>query len=256
MDSCGWTRMGNEDGEGLTGADAAASWQQCYTWCTPYSHPHPHHHPHHPRQYQGNQYQQLPGSTSAATNASTHYPSSQQHHLQLQNAQPPPPPLDQQQHLHPVRGQSGLRRTVPYDGSGIHSRTSSLTISIYFVIKKNEVISCELIRGAQRFTNIYTSDKRVNYSLVTRHRFDMEVDYISTEIFFRSSLLLLGIPNHPFSPGRISRSRNYVSTPVDRHAISITKWIDLIKRINIPQRFRVSLLHAHILNVISTIIPA
>ncbi|XP_039306496.1 thyrotroph embryonic factor isoform X4 [Solenopsis invicta] len=118
MDSCGWTRMGNEDGEGLTGADAAASWQQCYTWCTPYSHPHPHHHPHHPRQYQGNQYQQLPGSTSAATNASTHYPSSQQHHLQLQNAQPPPPPLDQQQHLHPVRGQSGLRRTVPYDGSG------------------------------------------------------------------------------------------------------------------------------------------
>jgi len=117
MDSCGWTRMGNEDGEGMASADAAASWQQCYTWCTPYSHPHPHHHhPHNPRQYQGSQYQQLPGSASAATNASTHYPSSQQHHLQLQSAQPPP--LDQQQHLHPVRGQGGLRRTVPYDGSG------------------------------------------------------------------------------------------------------------------------------------------
>ncbi|KYQ51390.1 hypothetical protein ALC60_09556 [Trachymyrmex zeteki] len=114
MDSCGWTRMGNEDGEGMAGADVAASWQQCYSWCTPYSHPHPHHHPHHPRQYQGSQYQQLPGSASAATNASTHYPSSQQHPLQLQSTQPPP--LDQQQHFHPIRGQGGLRR-VPYDGS-------------------------------------------------------------------------------------------------------------------------------------------
>lgn len=118
MDSCGWARMGNEEGEGMAGADAAASWQQCYTWCTPYSHPHPHHHHHHPRQYQGNQYQQLPASVSAAVNTSTHYPSSQQHHLQLQTAQPPP--LDQQQHLHPIRGQTGLRITAPYtDGPGI-----------------------------------------------------------------------------------------------------------------------------------------
>ncbi|KYN32505.1 hypothetical protein ALC56_13363 [Trachymyrmex septentrionalis] len=114
MDSCGWTRMRNEDGEGMAGADPAASWQQCYTWCTPYSHSHPHHHPHHPRQYQSSQYQQ-PGSASAATNASTHYPSSQQHHLQLQNIQTPP--LDQQQHFHPIRGQGGLRRAVPYDES-------------------------------------------------------------------------------------------------------------------------------------------
>ncbi|XP_011060434.1 PREDICTED: thyrotroph embryonic factor-like isoform X2 [Acromyrmex echinatior] len=116
MDSCGWTRIGNEDGEGMAGADPTASWQQsCYTWCTPYSHSHPHH-PHHPRQYQGSQYQQLPGSASAATNASTHYLSSQQHHLQLQNTQPPS--LDQQQHFHPIRGQGGLRRAVPYDESG------------------------------------------------------------------------------------------------------------------------------------------
>ncbi|XP_036144162.1 thyrotroph embryonic factor isoform X2 [Monomorium pharaonis] len=128
MDSCGWTRMGNEDGEGLTGADAATSWQQCYTWCTPYSHPHPHHHhPHHPRQYQSSQYQQLPESASVATNASTHYSSSQQqqqHHLQLQTAQPPP--LDQQQHLHPIKGQGGVRRTIPYEGSGDPMITSSL----------------------------------------------------------------------------------------------------------------------------------
>ncbi|XP_020286231.1 thyrotroph embryonic factor isoform X1 [Pseudomyrmex gracilis] len=126
MDSCGWARMGNEEGEGMAGGDAAASWQQCYTWCTPYSHPHPHHHHHHPRQYQGNQYQQLPASASAAVNTSTHYPSSQQHHLQLQTAQPPP--LDQQQHLHPIRGQTGLSRiTVPYtDGPGDPMITSSL----------------------------------------------------------------------------------------------------------------------------------
>ncbi|XP_011879726.1 PREDICTED: thyrotroph embryonic factor isoform X6 [Vollenhovia emeryi] len=117
MDSSGWTRMGNEDGEGMAGADATASWQQCYTWCTPYSHPHPHHHHlHHPRQYQSSQYQQLPGSASVTTNASTHYPSSQQPHLQLQSTQPPP--LEQQQHLHPIRGQGGLRRAVPYDGPG------------------------------------------------------------------------------------------------------------------------------------------
>ncbi|XP_012218179.1 hepatic leukemia factor isoform X3 [Linepithema humile] len=116
MDS--WTRTGNEEGEGTAGANVAASWQQCYAWCAPYSHPHPHHnHPHHPRQYQGGQYQQLPGSASAAVNASTHYPFSQQHHLQLQTAQPPPP-LDQQQHLHPIRGQIGQRRAAPYDGSG------------------------------------------------------------------------------------------------------------------------------------------
>lgn len=122
MDSCDWTRMGNEEREKMAGADAAAaSWQQCYTWCTPYSHPHPqphHHHPHHPRQYQGSQYQQLPGSASTAVNASTtHYPSSQQHHLQLQTAQPPP--VDQQPHIHPIKGQIGLRRAVAYDGPGI-----------------------------------------------------------------------------------------------------------------------------------------
>ncbi|XP_012218187.1 thyrotroph embryonic factor isoform X9 [Linepithema humile] len=124
MDS--WTRTGNEEGEGTAGANVAASWQQCYAWCAPYSHPHPHHnHPHHPRQYQGGQYQQLPGSASAAVNASTHYPFSQQHHLQLQTAQPPPP-LDQQQHLHPIRGQIGQRRAAPYDGSGDPMITSSL----------------------------------------------------------------------------------------------------------------------------------
>lgn len=136
MDSCGWTRMGNENGEGMASADAAASWQQCYTWCTPYSHSHSHH-SHHPRQYQGSQYQQLPGSASAATNASTHYSSSQQqqHHLQLQSAQPPP--LDQQQHLHPIRGQGGLRR-VPYDGPGIKfaCNASLLKISVHFIIKR------------------------------------------------------------------------------------------------------------------------
>ncbi|CAL1682241.1 unnamed protein product [Lasius platythorax] len=119
MDSCDWTRMEYEESEEMAGADAAASWQQCYTWCPSYSHPHPHHHhPHHPRQYQGSQYQQLPGSASAAVNASTiHYPSSQQHHLQLQTAQPPP--LDQQQQLHPIRGQAGLRRVISYNGPGI-----------------------------------------------------------------------------------------------------------------------------------------
>ncbi|XP_018403018.1 PREDICTED: uncharacterized protein LOC108779945 [Cyphomyrmex costatus] len=132
--------MGNEDGEGMASTDAAASWQQCYTWCTPYSHPHPHHHPHHPRQYQGSQYQQLPGSASAATNASTHYSTnaSQQHHLQLQSAQPPP--LDQQQNFHPIRGQGGLRRIVPYDGSGIQfaCNASIFTISIHFTMKKRD----------------------------------------------------------------------------------------------------------------------
>ncbi|XP_018352133.1 PREDICTED: uncharacterized protein LOC108754378 [Trachymyrmex septentrionalis] len=137
MDSCGWTRMRNEDGEGMAGADPAASWQQCYTWCTPYSHSHPHHHPHHPRQYQSSQYQQ-PGSASAATNASTHYPSSQQHHLQLQNIQTPP--LDQQQHFHPIRGQGGLRRAVPYDESGIQFACSAsiVTISIHFLMKRKQ----------------------------------------------------------------------------------------------------------------------
>lgn len=121
MDSCGWgVRMANEEGtEGMANsADAAASWQQCYTWCTSYSQPHQHHHhPHHPRQYQGDQYQQLPGSASAV-NASTPYSSPQQHHLQLQSSGQPSP-LNQQQHLHPVRGQAALRRAVPYDGPGI-----------------------------------------------------------------------------------------------------------------------------------------
>lgn len=117
MDSCGWTRMANDEAEGMAGADAATSWQQCYTWCTSYSHSHPHHHhPQHPRQYQGNQYQQQPTSASA----STHYSSSQQHHLQLQTAQPPP--LDQQHHLHPMRG---LRRAIPYEGPGIQTACSS-----------------------------------------------------------------------------------------------------------------------------------
>lgn len=116
MDS--WTRTGNEEGEGTADANVAASWQQCYAWCASYSHPHPHHnHAHHPRQYQDGQYQQLLGSASATVNAPTHYPFSQQHHLQLQTAQPPPP-LDQQQHLHPIRGQIGQRRAVPYDGPG------------------------------------------------------------------------------------------------------------------------------------------
>ncbi|XP_011345614.1 thyrotroph embryonic factor isoform X3 [Ooceraea biroi] len=123
MDSCGWIRMGNEGGEGMASANAT-SWQQCYTWCTPYSHPTHHHHPHHPRQYQDNQYQQLPSSTSAAVNASSHYSSSQQHHLQLQTAQPPP--LDQQHPLHPIREQTGLRRAIPYDGPGDPMITSSL----------------------------------------------------------------------------------------------------------------------------------
>jgi len=140
MDSCGWTRMGNEDGEGMAGSDPAASWQQCYTWCTPYSHSHPHH----PRQYQGSQYQQLPGSASAATNPSTHYPSSQQHHLQLQNTQPPP--LDQQQHFHPIRGQGGLRRAVPYDESGIRVQRI-VTISIPILMKRNKAISCGLMQA-------------------------------------------------------------------------------------------------------------
>ncbi|XP_018059073.1 PREDICTED: uncharacterized protein LOC108694215 [Atta colombica] len=132
--------MGNEDGEGMAGSDPAASWQQCYTWCTPYSHSHPHH----PRQYQGSQYQQLPGSASAATNASTHYPSSQQHHLQLQNTQPPS--LDQQQHFHPIRGQGGLRRAVPYDESGIRVQRI-VTISIPILMKRNKAISCGLMQA-------------------------------------------------------------------------------------------------------------
>lgn len=147
MDSCGWMRMGNEDSEGMADADATASWQQCYTWCTPYSHPHPHLHP--PRQYQGNQYQQLPGNTSATPNASTHYPSSQQHHLQLQNTQPPP--LDQQQHLYPIRGQSGLRRTVPYDGPGIKVTCSAsiLTILIH-------------LNGLKKRDNFHTNCVKLN----------------------------------------------------------------------------------------------
>lgn len=135
MDSCGWTRMGNEEGEGMAGGDAATSWQQCYTWCASYSHPnsqHHHHHPHHPRQYQGNQYQQLPSSASAAV--STHYSSSQQHHLQLQTAQLPS--LDQQHH--PMRGQTGLRRTIPYDGSGtqIACKSTLQTMSIIYSMSK------------------------------------------------------------------------------------------------------------------------
>lgn len=187
MDSCDWTRMGNEDGKGLTGADAAASWQQCYTWCAPYSHPHPHqHHPQHPRQYQGSQYQQLPGSGScAATNASTHYPPSQQHHPQLQSTQPPP--LEQQQHLHPIKGQGGLRRTVPYDGSGIQFACNASILAIDpFRNGKNETISCGLkrkkVNDLRRLIINYTSDKYVFCLTIIVFR-EAEVDYISTETF-------------------------------------------------------------------------
>jgi len=113
--------MGNEQGEGMAGADAGSSWQQCYSWCTPYSHPHSHHY-HATPQYQGNQYQQLLGSASAAANAPSHFSSQQQQqqqqqqHLQMQTAQPLP--LDQQHQLPPVGRQTGPRRAISYDGPG------------------------------------------------------------------------------------------------------------------------------------------
>lgn len=136
-----------------TGADAATSWQQNYTWCAPYSHPHPHHHhhhhhPHHPRQYQSNQYQQLPSNTSTI-NAATHYPSSQQHHLQLQNSTQPPP-LDQQQHLHAVRGQETLRRAAPYDGPGIRlDRVCRARVKLYDHRPKYEIGVAAFLRSAR-----------------------------------------------------------------------------------------------------------
>ncbi|XP_076182446.1 thyrotroph embryonic factor isoform X2 [Ptiloglossa arizonensis] len=133
--------MGSEEGgDGMANVDAAASWQQYYTWCAPYSHPHPNshphppshshthphshfHHPNHLNQYQSGQYQQQPQAVSTA-NASAHYSSSQQYHLQLQPAQTPP--LHQQQQFHPVRGQNAPRRAAPYDRPGDPMITSSL----------------------------------------------------------------------------------------------------------------------------------
>ncbi|XP_017765510.1 PREDICTED: selenoprotein P-like, partial [Eufriesea mexicana] len=123
--------MGSEEGDGMANVDAAASWQQYYTWCGPYSHPHSHshphgpatgqphthshphfHHPNHLNQYQAGQYQQQ-SLTASTANASAHYSTSQQYHLQLQPAQTPP--LHQQQQFHPVRGQTAPRRAAPYD---------------------------------------------------------------------------------------------------------------------------------------------
>ncbi|KAG7189732.1 hypothetical protein KM043_017399 [Ampulex compressa] len=119
-DSSGWPRMGSEEGERMTSADATGSWQQYYTWCTPYSHPHPHHQshpqPNHPAQYQEGQYQPQQPQTTSTVNATSHYPSSQQYHLQLQPSQAPP--LHQQQQFHPLKGHSAARRVAPYDGPG------------------------------------------------------------------------------------------------------------------------------------------
>ncbi|KOC67260.1 hypothetical protein WH47_00130 [Habropoda laboriosa] len=141
--------MGSEEGDGMANVDAASSWQQYYTWCGSYSHPHSHshphgggggggatapvqphthsshhphfHHPNHLNQYQGDQYQQQSLAASSAANASAHYSTSQQYHLQLQPAQTPP--LHQQQQFHPVRGQTVARRAAPYDRTGIQCTT-------------------------------------------------------------------------------------------------------------------------------------
>ncbi|XP_033336415.1 thyrotroph embryonic factor isoform X1 [Megalopta genalis] len=123
--------MGSEEGgDGMASVDAAASWQQYYTWCGPYTHPHQHphppshahphphphfHHPSHLNQYQAGQYQQQSLAASTA-NTSGHYPTSQQYHLQLQPSQTPP--LHQQQQFHPARGQNAPRRAAPYDRPG------------------------------------------------------------------------------------------------------------------------------------------
>ncbi|XP_078033846.1 uncharacterized protein LOC144468319 [Augochlora pura] len=123
--------MGSEEGgDGMASVDAAASWQQYYTWCGPYTHPHQHphppshghphshphfHHPSHLNQYQAGQYQQQSLAASTA-NTSGHYPTSQQYHPQLQPSQTPP--LHQQQQFHPARGQNPPRRAAPYDRPG------------------------------------------------------------------------------------------------------------------------------------------
>ncbi|XP_076234358.1 thyrotroph embryonic factor isoform X2 [Calliopsis andreniformis] len=125
--------MGSEEGgDGMANVDAAASWQQYYTWCAPYSHPHPHSHPHfpshshshshahfhhpsHPNQYQTSQYQQQPLAAPTA-NTSGQCSTSQQYHLQLQSGQAPP--SHQQQQFHPARGQTAPRRVAPFDRPG------------------------------------------------------------------------------------------------------------------------------------------
>ncbi|KAK2586583.1 hypothetical protein KPH14_011461 [Odynerus spinipes] len=133
--------MGSEERKGVACTDAATSWQQYYTWCSPYSHTHPHHQQHqhvnHPYQYQqqqqpqqqqqqpqqqqqqqqnasGGQYKQHPPSASTVNASSTLYPASQHHQMQLQPAQAPP--LHQQQQFHPLPGQCTTRRAAPYDG--------------------------------------------------------------------------------------------------------------------------------------------
>jgi len=132
----------------MADADAGSSWQQCYSWCTPYSHPHSHHY-HTTPQYQGNQYQQLLGSASAAANPPTHFSSpqqqqqqQQQQHLQMQTAQPLP--LDQQHQLHSIGRQTGSRRSVPYDGLG-RSRSRAMSNDVHFARKSRKA------RKAQRF---------------------------------------------------------------------------------------------------------
>lgn len=122
----------------MANVDATASWQQYYTWGGPCSHQHSHSHPHGPatgqphthtphphlhhtnhlNQYQAGQYQQQSLAESTA-NASAHYSTSQQYHLQLQPGQTSP--LHQQQQFHPVRGQTASRR-APYDRPGIETK--------------------------------------------------------------------------------------------------------------------------------------
>ncbi|KAL2728871.1 putative serine/threonine-protein kinase yakA [Vespula squamosa] len=135
--------MGSEEGKGVVCTDATTSWQQYYTWCSPYSHSHPHHQQHqhlnHPYQYQqqqqqqqqqvtsggingsgSGQYKQHPPSASTMNVTSTLYPASQHHQMQLQPAQQPPPPptsLHQQHQFHLLPGQCTTRKAVPYDGS-------------------------------------------------------------------------------------------------------------------------------------------
>lgn len=113
----------------MASVDAAASWQQYYTWCAPYTHPHQHgpahphphphshfHHPNQPSQYQTGQYQQQQAQAASTANTSGHYPTPQQYHLQLQPSQTPP--VHQQQQFHPGRGQNPPRRAAPYDRPG------------------------------------------------------------------------------------------------------------------------------------------